>query len=129
MELTYANIINTGAGEWGLAALVRVGQAYENMATALADSYIPSYLTEDQVEFYTMALEDKIYPQQEKAVEAYTRALEKSFELSLYNENTAYATRRLGELRPDDFPGLEEGLLNPGYVSTRTFSADFETEM
>ncbi len=128
MEQTYANIINTGAGEWGVAGLVRVGQAYENMAESLENSYIPAYLSADQVEFYKMALEDKIYPQQEKAVEAYTRALEKSFELSLYNENTAYATRRLGELRPDDFPGLEEGLLEPGYVTTGTFSADFETE-
>jgi len=129
MELTYANIINTGAGEWGVAALVRVGQAYENMGDSLENSYIPSYLSEDQIEFYRMALEDKIYPQEEKAVEAYTRALEKSFELSLYNENTAYATRRLGELRPDDFPGLEENLLDPGYVSTQSFSADFESEL
>ncbi len=129
MEQTYANIINTGAGEWGVAALVRVGQAYENMGASLENSYIPSYLSQDQVEFYKMALEDKIYPQQEKAVESYKLALEKSFELSLYNENTAYAIRRLGELRPDDFPGLEEGLLEPGYVSTQTFSADFETEL
>jgi tetratricopeptide (TPR) repeat protein len=129
MELTYANIINTGAGEWGVAALVRVGQAYENMGAALENSYIPSYLSADQVEFYKMALEDKIYPQEEKAVESYKLALEKSFELSLYNENTAYAIRRLGDLRPDDYPGLEEGLLDPGYVSTRSFSADFETEL
>ncbi len=129
MELTYANIINTGAGEWGVAALVRVGQAYENMAESLENSYVPSYLTEDQVEFYTMALEDKIYPQQEKAVEAYTRALDKSFELSLYNENTAYATRRLGELRPGDFPGLEEGLLSPEYATTGAYTAGPETEL
>jgi hypothetical protein len=129
MEQTYASIINTGAGEWGVAALVRVGQAYENMAATLQNSYIPAYLSQDQVEFYKMALEDKIYPQQEKAVESYKLALEKSFELSLYNDNTAYATRRLGELRPDDFPGLEEGLLEPGYVTTRSFSADFETEL
>ena len=129
MEQTYANIINTGAGEWGVAALVRVGQAYENMGASLQNSYIPSYLSEDQVEFYKMALDDKIYPQEEKAVESYKLALDKSFELSLYNENTAYAIRRLGELRPDDYPGLEEGLLDPGYVSTRSFSADFETEL
>jgi hypothetical protein len=37
----------------------------------------------------------------EKAVEAYSTALKKSFDLSLYNDNTAYATRRLGELRPE----------------------------
>ncbi len=129
MEATYAEIINTGAGEWGLAALVRLGQAYENMGETLKNSHVPAYLTTDQKELYTMALEDKIYPQEEKAVEAYTRALEKSFELSLYNDNTAYATRRLGELRPDDFPGLEETLLQPEYITIRSHSSDFETEM
>jgi hypothetical protein len=129
MEATYTEIIRTGAGEWGLAALVRVGQAYENMADSLKNSYIPEYLSADQREFYVMALEDKIYPQQEKAVEAYTNALEKSFELSLYNENTAYATRRLGDLRPDDFPGLSEGLLKPGYVTTHGAASNYETAL
>ncbi|MFH1466780.1 MAG: tetratricopeptide repeat protein [Pseudomonadota bacterium] len=125
---TYTEIIGTGAGEWGVAGLVRVGQAFENFADSLKNSHVPAYLSEDQRELYLMALEDKIYPQQEKAVEAYTNALDKSFELSLYNENTAYATRRLGELRPDDFPGLEEGLLEPGYVTTHTSSSKYETE-
>ena len=129
IEATYAAIINTGAGEWGVAALVRLGMAYENMADTLRNSYIPNYLTEDQRELYVMALEDKVYPQEQKAVEAYSKALEKSFELSLYNENTAYAVRRLAELRPDDFPALEEELLQPTYLTTPTHTADFETEM
>ena len=129
VEVTYVQIIGTGAGEWGIAALVRLGLAYENMASSLQDSYIPGYLTADQKELYNMALEDKIYPQEEKAVEAYHKALQKSFELSLYNDNTAHAVRRLGILRPDDFPGLEEMLMAPEYTTSRSYSADFETEM
>jgi cellulose synthase operon protein C len=126
IEATYANIINTGAGEWGIAALVRLGEAYENMASSLKNSYVPAYLTPDQRELYLMALEDKVYPQIEKAVEAYKKALDKSFELSLYNENVAHATRRLGELKPDDYPGLEESLLTPAYATTHLYNGEFE---
>ncbi len=129
MEATYLAIINTGAGEWGLASLVRLGQSYENMAESLRNSYIPAYLTEDQKEFYVMALEDKVYPQEEKAVDAYRNALEKSYELSLYNDYSAYATRQLGILRPNDYPGLEETLLQPEYTTNRSFSPKFETEL
>lgn len=128
VETTFAAIIVTGAGEWGIASLCRLGRAYENMAESLSSSYIPSYLTEDQKELYVMALEDRVFPQKEKAVEAYTKALQKSFELSIYNDNTAYATRQLGVLRPEDFPGLEENLLKPEYVTTATFATEFETD-
>ena len=41
VEATFATIISTGAGEWGLAGLVQLGKAYENMATSLRTSYIP----------------------------------------------------------------------------------------
>ena len=129
IEVTYSDIINTGAGEWGLAALVRLGQAYENFGQSLLKSYVPSYLTEDQRELYTMTLEDKAYPQTEKAVAAYDTALTKSYELNLYNDNTAFATRRLGELRPDDYPGLEEELLKPAYISAAQKSTTFETDL
>ncbi len=128
METIYGNIINTGAGEWGLASLVRLGQSYENMAETLRTSYVPGYLTVEQKEFYEAALMDRMFPQIQKAVEAYTKALEKSFELSLYNENTAFATRRLGELRPKEFPGLAETVLEPRYQTTRVFTAEFATE-
>ena len=129
VEATYAAIINTGAGEWGLASLVQLGQAYENMGESLENSHIPSYLTEDQIEFYRMNLEDKVYPQVEKAVAAYGAALDKSYELNLYNDKLAYSTRRLGELRPDDFQGLQEQLLEPGYTSASKTTAAFEDSL
>jgi hypothetical protein len=118
--------VNTGAGERGLASLVALGKAYENMGASLINSDKPFYLTEDQVELYVMALQDKAYVQEEKAIEAYRLALSKSFELTLYNENTEFATRKLGELRPDDFPGLEEELTEPRYTSSKVRRFEFE---
>jgi len=126
---TFTNVVATGAGEWGLASLVALGKAYENMAETLRTGDMPFYLTEEQKEIYGMAIEDKAYVQEEKSVEAYRLALEKSYELTLYNDNTAFATRRLGELRPDDFPGLREELLEPKYTSTKVRRYDHEPSL
>ena len=126
-EKSSVEVIQTGAGEWGVAALVRLGRSYENMASSLRTAFVPTYLTEDQAEFYKMALEDKAYPSEEKAVDAYATALGKSYELNLYNDNTAFANRQLGELRPDDFPGFYEEILEPTYSSAATVTYDYET--
>ncbi|MCB9663368.1 MAG: tetratricopeptide repeat protein [Alphaproteobacteria bacterium] len=126
---TYTAIIQTGAGEWGLAALVGLGKAYENMASTLTSSPCPFYLTEDQCDIYTMTLQDRAYVQNEKAVEAYKLALDKSYELNLYNDNAAFATRRLGELRPDDYPGLFETIPEPGLTSDSVKTFEVETSL
>ncbi len=130
VEKEFTKVVETGAGEWGLASLVALGKAYENMAVSLRTSDKPNYLTDEQVEIYTMALEDKAYVQEEKSVNAFRLALEKSYELTLYNDNTAYATRRLGELRPDDFQGLSEQLLESRWTSSKAGSSyDYETSL
>lgn len=128
VEATYTAILNTGAGEWGLASLTRLGQVYENMSESLKTSAAPSYLTEDQLEIYRMQLEDKAFPQVEKAVTAYSEALKKAYELNLYNDNTAFATRRLGELRPDEYPGLFEKVPESKFSAPSTTTATFEKE-
>lgn len=130
VEASFTEVVNLGAGEWGLASLVALGRAYENMAKTLRTGDAPFYLTEEQLEIYSMQLEDKAYVQEEKAVNAYKLALEKSFELTLYNDNTGFATRRLGELRPDDYPGLSEQLLDPRWTSSKAGKKfDFETSL
>lgn len=125
VEKLFQDIVQTGAGEWGLASLVQLGKAYENMGEALRGSPCPSYLTADQCDIYKISLEDKVFVQIEKAVAAYNLTLEKSFQLSLYNDNTAFATRRLGELRPNDYPGLEERLLTPRYTARNVVESTF----
>lgn len=117
IEVTFSNIIAVGAGEWGLASLVTLGKAYDNMGATLENSHIPSYLTDDQAEIYKMQLEDRAYVQEEKAVNAYKLALEKAYEFNLYNDNTAYATRQLGELRPDEYPQLDEDIIEPRFTA------------
>jgi tetratricopeptide (TPR) repeat protein len=120
VEKSFTEIVSLGAGEWGLAALVALGKAYEDMAHTLRTSAPPSYLDAASVELYRMGLEDRAYVPDEKAVNAYKTALAKSYELTLYNENTAYATRQLGVLRPDEYPGLSETLLEPRWTSSKS---------
>jgi tetratricopeptide (TPR) repeat protein len=130
VEAEYLKIIQTGAGEYGLSALVDLGRLYEHVAYAFRNAYVPPNLTTEQIEFYQMNLEDKAFPNEEKAVQAYTQALGKSYELNLYNENTARAVRQLAAIRPAIYHGLEEGLATPRYTATSTVSGtQFETAL
>ena len=79
------------------------------------------------MDLYEMRLEDKIYPQTQKAIEAYEAAMKKSWELTLYDDATAYATRRLGELAPADFPGLTEDVPLPKLPATADKTYSYET--
>jgi len=128
IEATYNKVINSGSGAWGLASLVHLGHAYEDLAATLLNSYRPFYLTEDQMEIYTMQLEDKAYPATQKGAAFYSAGLEKAYELSVYNENTAEATRRLGVLAPDEFPGLFETIPAPRFTAPSATAASFEKE-
>ncbi len=129
LEKRYRAIIASGAGEWGLASLVGLGHLYENMGETLKKSPCPYYLTEDQCEIYQMTLTDRAYTQTEKAVEAYKLALSKAYELRVYDQNAAVATRRLGELRPLDFPGLAETVPTGGLTADTTKSFEVETAL
>ena len=125
VEAKYIEIVKMGAGEWGLAALVQAGKAYEDMANSLVNSFIPSYLTEDQVDLYRMGLEDKAYVQTEKAVNTYAQALGEAYKYNVYDDNTAFATRRLGDLRPEDFPVLIEELDLPRFTARSSVQRSF----
>ena len=129
LDKTLKDIIATKSGPHSLAALVALGKVQENMADTLLEGDAPYYLTDDQVEFYRMRMQDMAYPRSQAAIDLYKLALDKSYELTLYNEDTAYATRRLGVLAPEDFPGLEEEILKPNYTTSETKAYDFESEL
>ena len=98
------------------------------MSETLRTSYIPDYLSADQADLYKMGLEDKAYLQVEKAVTVYSEALKKAYELNLYNENTDFATRQLGTLRPDDFPVLVEELPKARFTAAAGVAQKFEEQ-
>lgn len=121
LEKTYAAVVETGAADWGLGALARVGSAYENLGTTVIASWIPDYLTPEQEELYRERLEDIAWAQVEKATVAYVATLSRSHDLSVYNAHTATASRRLGVLRPEEYGGLFEQIPEPRFIAPGTY--------
>ncbi|MFH1464693.1 MAG: tetratricopeptide repeat protein [Pseudomonadota bacterium] len=126
VEQAQARVLEAGAGGWGLAALVRLGGAYEAMAVSLRGAWVPPWLTEDQAELYRMGLEDEAWRMEEKGVEAYAHAVVRSRELEVVGAVPAEASRRLAALRPDEHPGLGEDLLAPEFLGQGGSGGGFE---
>ncbi|GAB4294878.1 MAG: hypothetical protein Kow0090_09690 [Myxococcota bacterium] len=106
LQDAYVKILQTGQGDWGLAALFRIGRLYEEFAETLFEAPVPKYLTEDQQMIYKSELEARAFPLEEKAIEAYENVLVKAGELAIYNEWTVAAQDRLRKYRRDAFPIL-----------------------
>ncbi len=125
LEAQFTEVAQMVAGKYTIAAIVELAKAYDNYADTIKNSYIPAFLDEDQAELYKMQLEDQAYPYYENATLTYKKALEFAFQYNLYTDATAEATRRLGELRPDEYPELTELLPESEFLTekseTRTY--------
>lgn len=100
VEKAYTEVLAIGAGEWGIAALTRIGLAYGDFAQNFLDSPNPKNLDEEQLDMYRSELENRAFPLEEKAIEALEKALVKSYELSVYNDWTILAQDRINKYRP-----------------------------
>lgn len=106
-------VIATGSGEWGIASLVLLGQAYEAFGESLLQSARPA-LEDEALDYYEAGLADQDAVLRMKAEEAYELALAKSFELGITNEHTDRALDRLRVLDPLDWPEQQEELIEAG---------------
>jgi hypothetical protein len=104
VEKSYTEVLGIGSGEYGIAALTRIGMAYADFAQNFLDSPDPTYkgkpLDEEQLEMYRGELENRAFPLEEKAIEALEKALAKSYELNVYNEWTLLAQDKMNKYRP-----------------------------
>jgi tetratricopeptide (TPR) repeat protein len=108
IERAYGDIISIGVGEYGIAALVRLGQAYADMAKNITESPDPKGLDEEQLNMYREQLEKLSMPLEDKAVEALEKGLEKAYELAVYNDWTLQAQDQLNKFRPGMYPKVQE---------------------
>jgi len=125
LERSYVEVLELKQGEWGIAALYRIGTLYGDFADALTNAPCPPKLDEDQCLIYKFGLEDKAYPLIDKAVEAFTSARGKSYELGLYTEYTRLALEELSRLRPEEYPASAETVPEPDYTSNPYSTVDF----
>ncbi|MEE2902198.1 MAG: tetratricopeptide repeat protein [Myxococcota bacterium] len=100
----YLTVLQYGNGDYGIAALTRMGMVFRNMANSIRNAPVPRRLSEDQKEIYRAELDNFALGPEEKALEAFERALGKAYELNIYNEWTLKAQDNLKELNPNKFP-------------------------
>jgi TolA-binding protein len=103
VEDAYTGVIQIGSAEYAIAGLVRIGGAYQDFAKNFIDSPDPKGLDAGQLEMYRAELENRAFPLEEKAMEAYEKALAKAYELSAYGPWTLEAQDRLNRFRPGQY--------------------------
>lgn len=108
VEKEYAAVLSIGSGEWGIAALTRIGLAYADFARNILDSPDPKGLDEDQKAMYRGELENLALPLEDKSTEALEKALDKAYELSIYNEWTLAAQDQVNKYRPGAYAQVRQ---------------------
>ncbi|MEM6533066.1 MAG: tetratricopeptide repeat protein [Myxococcota bacterium] len=108
LQQRYTDVLAIGAGDYGIASLYRIGRVYQDIADGIYNSQCPRRLTEEQCMIYQSALQEKAFPLEERAIEAYEKAIAKAYELGLYNEWLTKTNDALKTYQPQRFPQARE---------------------
>jgi TolA-binding protein len=108
LQKRYTDVLALGEGNHGIAALYRIGAIYQDLAQQIFATPCPKKLDEDQCAIYQAALQEQAFPLEEKAIEAYDKALKKAYELGIYNDWLAKTQEALKVYEPQRFPELHE---------------------
>jgi TolA-binding protein len=108
LQARYVKVLAIGQGEYGLASLYRIAAMYQHLATALQQTECPKKLTEDQCGIYQGELQQQAAPLEDKAIEGYKKALEKAYELALYNDWLRKSQEALKVYEPEKFPEVRD---------------------
>lgn len=108
LERRYTDVVTTGAGEYAIAALTRLGQGYADFAEAIRHSPTPRGLSGDQAQLYRSELEKLAQPLENRAVEVLQQGLGKAYELGIYGSWTLAAQDALDRYRPGLYPPIRE---------------------
>jgi tetratricopeptide (TPR) repeat protein len=109
LENSYTEVVKVGNPEYGIAALTRIGLLYADLATSIGELPDPPGFDEDQIALFRGELENRyIFPLEDKCVQALDLALNKSYELSMYNEWTLAAQDKLNKYKPGFYGKVRE---------------------
>lgn len=138
----YQEVIGFKVAHWAIAAAARVGQLYQSFSDQLYTAPIPvppampKELTDQlryldaqtkvdiETEFkqtyrdtYCDTLEEKARIPEEKAIEGLKTCLDKSTEVSWFNEWSTLCESELNQIQPTEYPIASEIRARPGYVA------------
>ncbi|MED5464302.1 MAG: tetratricopeptide repeat protein [Myxococcota bacterium] len=102
----YTGVLAIGQGNFGIASLYRIGKMYQHLAKSLYELPCPRKLDDDQCGIYQSLLQEKAFPLDDKALEAFDKALLKAYELGLYNEWLTLTQEALVNYEPGRFPAV-----------------------
>lgn len=108
LQKRYTSVLAIGQGDFGIAALYRIGAIYQHLAQEIFSTPCPRRLNDDQCMIYQAELQAKAFPLEEKAIEAFDKALAKAYELGLYNTWLGKAQKALTTYEPMRFPEIRQ---------------------
>ncbi|MBI2375955.1 MAG: tetratricopeptide repeat protein [Deltaproteobacteria bacterium] len=104
----FVEVINYKNGDYAIASLLRIGLVFRDFAKKLREAPIPRGLTEEQRDIYVAELDSMATEPEEKAIQAFELALQKAYELNIYNDFLVEAQNNLKELNPNKFPDQQK---------------------
>lgn len=118
LEQSVARVIETGAGQAGVDALLALGLGYEGLAADLLAAPLPLGMEAGVAEQYQLMLQDRADMLLLKAESSYLAALEQCLRLGLYGETLSALRGRLGELDSErSAPAMESSHFEPVWSS------------
>ncbi|MGZ5237288.1 MAG: hypothetical protein ACXWCV_13330, partial [Caldimonas sp.] len=123
----YQSVVLMKQAHWVIAAAARIGQLYQDFSGQLYTAPVPKapaapsgYPQEEFDQFfhdaYCDAMVDQAEPIEAKAIEGLSVCLNKSTDLSFYDEWSQLCESELNQLKPAEYPIASEIRAQPGYV-------------
>jgi tetratricopeptide (TPR) repeat protein len=109
VERKYVTTVSIGAPEPAICALLRIGLTYDNFVDKLVNAPMPPGVDEETAQNIRDEFSNQSQPIRAKATEAFSAAVMKSRELSVFNDCAAQALQKLRTVyAPDQFPEMPE---------------------
>ena len=136
----YQAVILYKQAHWAIAAAARIGQVFQDFSGQLFTAPIPKAppppqgidadeFNQNFVDAYCDAMTDKAEPLETKAIEGLRTCLDKSKDLSWFNEWSKLCEEELNQIKPAEYPLASEIRAQPGYFDKRPDSAPLISEI
>ena len=120
----YGEVVAIGSPKWSEASFERIGEAYRNFNKGLLDAPTPRGLDAEQQELYRTTLEGQALPLEDKATEAFRKAVQISQKSGVYSDWVVKAQDFLREYQPDAYGEVRRPRLVDAELA-RAVSPDF----